>query len=539
MRKKFKWLSLAMAVVMTAGSLLTGCGNQGTDSGAAEAENAAVQETEAASVEQAAQEAEEEAPAVDTSEHVDLVFFQVGDRPAGFDAVEEKINEILLEKVNATLTFNFTTWTDFISKYDMALSGGEAADIVFTASWMWMYDYIDKGAFLELTELIDQYAPDLWSEIPEDILNQCFVDGKFYCIPSDRAESGTSGIMYREDLRKAYDLPVPDSLENLEAYMQGIKDNMPDQTVADPRAMIEAVMKFKYDGPTFDDWIKYGMISFYNNPAEWVDYWGTEDHLEDLQIIKKWADAGYWSKDALADVGVDPKTFFEAGETVLCPYGTQAGTYIDYKGRAERDHPDWEVGYVAFADINGVAWIAHPQKQGIAIGSNCENPERAMMVIDLLYTDPELNHLLLYGIEGEHYEVDENGYYVPGEKNADFAHLATNSWGFVNEGVSLPVASQMGEYKELQDHIIEIASKTKTPLVNIGDFFTGVITNTTADAALTAVMTEYLTPLNYGMVEDVEAGLQKFMEEAEKVGLRDLQEEYKALWTEYCEEKGY
>ena len=47
------------------------------------------------------------------SERVDLVFYLLGDAPAGLDRVEDKINEILLEKANATVDFQFSTWTDW------------------------------------------------------------------------------------------------------------------------------------------------------------------------------------------------------------------------------------------------------------------------------------------------------------------------------------------------------------------------------------------------------------------------------------------
>ena len=61
---------------------------------------AAVQSEEAASK---ATEAAAQAKELDYSERDDLVFYLLGDAPAGLDRVEDKINEILLEKANATV----------------------------------------------------------------------------------------------------------------------------------------------------------------------------------------------------------------------------------------------------------------------------------------------------------------------------------------------------------------------------------------------------------------------------------------------------
>lgn len=45
----------------------------------------------------------------------------------------------------------------------------------------------------------------------------------------------------------------------------------------------------------------------------------------------------------------------------------------------------------------------------LAISTTSEDPARAMMFINLLHTDPYLNNLLNYGIEGKHYlKVNEN-----------------------------------------------------------------------------------------------------------------------------------
>jgi putative aldouronate transport system substrate-binding protein len=45
-------------------------------------------------------------------------------------------------------------------------------------------------------------------------------------------------------------------------------------------------------------------------------------------------------------------------------------------------------------------------------------------------------------------------------------------------------------------------------------------------ANFNAVCDEYLKPLQYGLVEDVEAGLNEFMKQAKIAGLEDIWDEY-------------
>ena len=70
-------------------------------------------ETQAPATDAPADEpAEEPAPEVDLSEHVTLVFYLPGDPPQDEAAIEEALNEKLVEKYNTSIDFQFTTWTD-------------------------------------------------------------------------------------------------------------------------------------------------------------------------------------------------------------------------------------------------------------------------------------------------------------------------------------------------------------------------------------------------------------------------------------------
>ena len=50
----------------------------------------------------------------------------------------------------------------------------------------------------------------------------------------------------------------------------------------------------------------------------------------------------------------------------------------------------------------------------MAINASSKNPERALMAIELLKSNEEINKLTWYG-EGEHYTADGDEYYTPTE----------------------------------------------------------------------------------------------------------------------------
>src|SRR5699024_8838968 len=74
-------------------------------------------------------------------------------------------------------------------KRNLALTGGDLPDVFYLASVpaIDIYKYGQQNVFIELNDLIDQYAPNLsalMDEYPEIRKGVTFPDGKIYSIPS-------------------------------------------------------------------------------------------------------------------------------------------------------------------------------------------------------------------------------------------------------------------------------------------------------------------------------------------------------------------
>ena len=79
---------------------------------------------------------------------VKLKMYLIGDKPKDFDAVYEKVNERMKEKINATLEVNFIPWSDMTTKYQLLFQSGEDFDLIFTASgWGYYSQVATKNGF--------------------------------------------------------------------------------------------------------------------------------------------------------------------------------------------------------------------------------------------------------------------------------------------------------------------------------------------------------------------------------------------------------
>lgn len=533
--KAKKMVSLLLAGIMTVS--LTACGSGGTDS-------ATTTESATENISETKEVVEEKSEgALDTSEQVDLVFYVIGDAPADAQEVEDAINEILLDKLNATIEFQASTWTDYSQKYNMALTSGDA-DLIYIANWMTYGQLANAGAFLELDELLDQYAPELKALVGEDKLNSCKVAGNIYAVPSAWDEYTSGGLAYREDLREKYDLPIPNSVENIEAYLLGIKENEPDQglTAGIPYSNSAS---YGFSCATLvlglnHSWVNpfglaYGLTANYDTPSEVYDYWWSDEFVEDCKILKRWADEGFWSRSSLSNS--NDTDLYLAGQTVLTETGMNPSKAVGYQSSFDDAGEGWKSEYVAYGETTGVIYPAAATQNGTAIVRGCKNPERAIAVLQELMCNEELNHLVQYGIEGVHYELDENGYYV----NLDdgFAAEGFNTWNLRNGEYKLDTESG-AKLQEIFAEYEEIGNKTKYPNVNIFAGFSEDYTSYEVQrTAIQSVISEYLSPLQAGLVDDVDAAVEEFRNKAKEAGIDEIRENYIAQWTSYCEEYGY
>ena len=482
--------------------------------------------------------------AVDTSAPVDLVFYVMGDAPEDEVAVEDAINAVLKDKVNATIDMQFSTWTDWNQKYNLTVTTA-AADLIYVANWVDYGILSASGAFVELDDLMETYAPDLLDEISEDALNMCRSNGELYAIPNTQAEYTSKGITYREDLRKELNLPVPDSIEHFEEYMDGIKEAYPQQQLLavtteestgtqDAFDAAEAILGLQYPWVNVKG-LDYGLAADNDSPSEVYDYWFSDDFVKDCEIAKRWAEKGYWSRSALSDTNNSES--YKNGLCVAQVAGMNPNKQITAINDFEDAGEGWESEYIAYGEVTGAIYPGHATQNGTAIVRGTKNPERALMVLDLLMTDPELNALIQYGIEGTHYEIDEDGFY----KNLSdkFNYEGFNTWNLRNGEMKLQQPTDV-KLQEYFDKYAKLAEECKYPAVNIYDGFVEDYSSYSAErTAVSDVMREYLAPLQAGLVDDVEAAVEEFRSKVKAAGLDTVRESYEEQWADYCAEYDY
>lgn len=472
---------------------------------------------------------------IDTSEHVVITYMVTGDIPTNrTEEVLAKINEKLTEKVNAELAIQWIEWTDWQTKYNLALAtqSGEI-DLIGTATdWLNAWPNIQKGAFLPLSEeMLQTYAPQTWANVPAENWDLCKYDGQIYLIPEDEYSQWTNhGFMYRGDWARAAGLENGvHSWADLKVYFQYIKDNMPDvipwdangngssyapqmaggwQTSHTTNVYIEGVGVDLFYGVSKDD--PYTLSTYYLEGDELVNF-ATE--------MKAWADAGFWRTDVLNYTG-DVAAEMEEGKTGAHQHHTQ--TWTGERTTMEKKQPGSDLGFFWFGEeMNNVVGL-NITHGAMAVANTSANPERALMVYDLMRNDEEIYRLMQYGIEGEMYTLDENGYIVRPENWDDGTMgVSMNYWWGRRDELELRSADRdweaidklYAQYDEVKinypyGRVVFDLSSIQMYLDNLSNVY-----NT------------YMPRIVFGMVDDPAAYVAEFRQQLKNAGIDICMEE--------------
>lgn len=476
--------------------------------------------------------------AVDTSEQVNLVVYTfAGASPRDMDMVNQAASEITLESINATV--DVQVMADWGTRYNLALTSGEPIDLIWTAMWYSYQPYAFDGAWLDITNLVDEVAPALKTIIGEDRWEISKIAGSNYAIPSSKNTWNQWGVTWREDLRKKYDLPEIVDWETMEAYAEGILENEPGMIpyCDSPSGGLWHSFSEKnhyYVGlgnPQFS----YGLGVSTDDPYNLFVFHETEEFKDFLITQRRWVENGYVQPDV-------------ANSTDQGPTGMLSGKYAGYLSGltsavlssvivpARDSHPDWEIGYMNYGEMFQWTYLSHPTMMGFALPSACPNPERTLLFVQELLSNNDLFQLYDMGIEGTHYEIDENGYYVSINDPINPGYLQGSS-GLTNYIYNGDAKVYSEDYQWVLDY-----EKNHMEPYEVTNYFEGFAEDYTAyNALVTAISevnTQYFWPLLRGAVADVDAGLADLLQKLASAGRQEVVDNVIEQYHAYLEAMG-
>ena len=516
-----------LAASMLIGSL-AGCGGSSASDNAGSGNQAAgASGTETGSA---------EAGTVDTSEEVNLVLYLYGSEGVANKDILAALNEKLKEKINATLEVKYIDWGDISTKYPLLWSAGEDFDMAYGgASTVMPYATLAKqDALVDITDMLDQYAPTLKAAITQDAWDSVTVGGRIYGVPSTYSEfSSAYGFVSRTDRMKEYGIDSIDSIEDMEAYM--------DASVAAGRIPLNGTSNmgpemYKMFTMTTNQWIQTpGISDFYlvgdlNDPENIISPIFT-DEFEDFAVkMKDWADKGYWPTDVLAATTDDKDNFLnDMADAYISHQPDWTGQY----GTMQTKLPGVDTEFFCFPETTGTIVATSGSANMTLINANSKNKERTLMMIELLMTDKECYDLLQYGIEGRQYEIQDGKIVKPASYNEEKDAGGFCAWAMRTDDLSIPYASEDERRYTLNEEWKKVAVQNPYTGFSFDD------TDVSAElSAISNVNSQLGMQIMLGKTaQDPKDAVAEYRKQLEAAGINDVIEAVKTQYADFLASK--
>lgn len=417
--------------------------------------------------------------------------------------ISEAASKITEEKFNTKVELTRVGFGSYDQQVNLTLASSEKLDL--------MYEYcgnvtsaISSGQIVPITDYLDSYGSDMKSQISDSDWKCVTFNGDIYGVPANKEKATGWGFAMNKEMADAtgIDYSSIKTEEELEPLLEKVKEMYPDVY---PIVSNNGSMSLMTDQDDLGGDIG-SLESASGDNTTVINYYGTDEYMNEMKLRYDWAQKGLIMPDA--------STSTENANSLIGA-GKGFGRFTNTKPGIEKEM-EKEVGkevvvlemvkpYTTTTRVDIVWYVPH----------NSEKPERAVQVLNEIYTNPDLANLFINGLEGKHYEfVDKEKGIVnyPEGVNASNTGYTSLPWAWPNETISY---IWEGLDSDIWDQIQEFnKDATVSPAKGFAWDNTEVQNEVTACANVVA---KYGPALECGSL-DPETTIPKFLDELKAAG---------------------
>ena len=424
MKKKALCLLLAMIMVL---SILAGCTSKPAETPDTPATSEPAADNTANTPEEQPAEQPEE-PALE-QKTIQLMITGAG-KQANSDKVWAAFNEQLQQYVpNTTVEFIDVPFEEYSEKFSQVLASGEGVDLAWTGWLINKPQNIADGNLMPLDDLLAEYGQGIVDILGENVveIHRNADDGKLYYLPSWQGLVGDrrGWLVVTEIAELAGDTWIEDTEAALNKWRNNYSGIEDFQAVLDQATKYLAAAKEAGKlGAGINTGRAFGW-SMYNGMYSFLGVGGAEIGItycdgtftvkdgvagEHYKLYAKtmadWYKEGYIRSDIMS-VDTSTLTTPKNGEITDTTYVFSCDPYLT---EADQEAAIADAGMdMTYLPIEENAYLILGGDTSYAIPYCADEPERAMMVLNAIYSQPDLYNTLIYGIEGEDYTKNADG----------------------------------------------------------------------------------------------------------------------------------
>ncbi|WP_223869329.1 extracellular solute-binding protein [Paenibacillus sabuli] len=342
--------------------------------------------------------------------NISSAIYDRGSVPAAEGSIEDnRWTRWLSENGPANVTFTAVPRWESEDKYNTLLASGSAPDLLFEYSPAIRNIWYQQKQLLPLDELIEEHSTSykaMLEDYPALRKAGTLDDGKLYYFGRLNEVVPNRAVLIRKDWLDKLGLEYPKTTEELYEVAKAFRTEDPDGNGKDDTYGLAVSGN---STRTLDQ--IFQKMGFVLRDDEIVYAWDSFE--EEASFMKRLYEEGIIDRDFLNDKnGENARQDFVTGKLGIYPVLLNWKTFTTNEYKTLKDNvPDAEIIPIPYPESRAGAFtptFANPVQMTAAINRGADNPEAVMAYVDFLI-EPSTGQTLKYGVEGEHYEMGENG----------------------------------------------------------------------------------------------------------------------------------
>jgi len=389
-----------------------------------------------------------------------LTFYFKGAESKAIREVLDEIEKKTKGKLNVKLDFKFINGpTEFyLDTIKNTINSGQPCDAFFYSSRMdqGLRSLANENLIMDISNVFPQFAPNYFNKLSKEEINAVSVDKKIYAIPNRLPTTQMRCALVREDLMEKYKISDIKNYDDYEMYLKSVKENELDLI---PMTFYETTIGLfaEASGYVVMDYLQ-GLVYKWDDPNTKILAWEqTPEFITGIQTIRRWYEKGY----LLKDVGVSQidESLVTSGKwaSFIAPLDSE----FEFNSALKEKGINWNYkAYPLYPDR--ISERDSPLKGAMVFNSNSDNAERVMMFYNWLYSNQDNYDLLMYGIEGKHYALQNNQIKLPEGVEAEDSYSSWR-WRWPFENIDYERVDTSSSEEAVKEYYKKINEKTNYP----------------------------------------------------------------------------
>jgi len=373
---------------------------------------------------------------------VTLCFGNFAGKPAGVDRIGAAMSKITEEKLGIKVELTIDSIGALSQQMNLDLASGNAPDL-FNGLLAGFMASVNSGYLYDLEEngLLDTYGAGIKECFKEIELNGCRVNGTLYGIPVKKDDAAgqfgisipaeyldTIGYDYASKYKNEGDEIIYTDLDEIEGILTKLKEAYPDKTTffMDATSVMSQCLVIDNIGNDY-----FGALCDPVNSLEVTNPFEDQQYYDLCKRMYHWNhDLGFFSMDAAT---TDVATTVQVKSGSLCAYKTATKPGIKQQESNLCGMPViiFQCGpdFKKASTYGTMPWV---------MNHATEDPIAAMLVLNELYTNPDLMTLFCWGEEGKEWKETGDGHitFADGVDAQNSEYYNNTNWELPNQFIA-------------------------------------------------------------------------------------------------------